>query len=133
VDLPFFLAEDQAVQRINVRPADCTTKGHLGPMGAEMAGSRMSSGPELHGVRFKPGMPVPGQPLATSLSDPEQAMDSLKHNVALISSFPTSRFDVVGSTDKLECTRRDCHALAQRRAQLVRRWLIEMPTPPSSD
>ena len=103
---------------------------HLGfVMLLATSGFASASGPEFHGLSFKPGKPAHGCSLETSVMNPDRLLADLEHNLHLILKFPTLRYQVVGSTDDHECTGSACEDLSIDRARLVHAWLVRNGAP----
>ena len=79
---------------------------------------------DLYGAFFKAGHPTTGESLESSVSDARE-IENLRRTVATLNKFPDMHFDVSGHTDHYECQAKSCNELAQRRAILVYRFLLD--------
>ncbi|MGO1070782.1 OmpA family protein [Lysobacter sp. CA199] len=88
--------------------------------------------PELQTVQFKSGRPGIGDDLFQSLLEPNIALQQMRENAKLIKRISNKQFNVIGSTDDVECAAVECDRLSQRRATAVVDWLIKHGVPKSS-
>lgn len=86
------------------------------------------SAPSLIPVHFKPGHPKKREMLMDSLAnDGGRELQILQENLRIMKSVYRNefRFQITGFTSPSECEAETCIDLATRRADLVKRWLLE--------
>ena len=83
-----------------------------------------SSSLDLYGAFFKAGHPVKGEAIEKAVTGADQ-IANLNRSVELINRYPNIRFEIAGHTDQYECSGQECHYLAQRRAVLLYRFLLD--------
>ena len=94
------------------------------------SGSAASSSLDLYGSFFKSGHPLRGERLEEAVTGKDQ-ISNLNRSVELIKRYPQIKFEIAGHTDKSECAGQECHRLAQRRALLLYRFLLDAGVDPS--
>ncbi len=86
---------------------------------------------DFYGVNFKPGQPVAGSDLVSSLATPRD-IEALHHDLSLIESIAKiSELRVEGHTDSSECSGQDCVDLSLRRARYLTEWFVSQGVPAS--
>ncbi|WP_082143482.1 OmpA family protein [Xanthomonas sp. NCPPB 1128] len=96
------------------------------PLAALLAGhstTALGSSLDLYGVFFKSGHPLKGETIEEAVTDADQ-IANVNRSVDLIKRYPSVRFEIAGHTDQSECSGQECHALAQRRALFLYRFLL---------
>ena len=94
-----------------------------------MPGSSTASGPELFGLSYSRGRPLPSDLLEDAVEDRAELDRAISHDLWLLRSLPSIRLQITGYTDGLECAADTCQQLALRRAQAFRLALIHAGAP----
>ena len=89
-----------------------------------LATTATSANQDLRGISFKPGQPVIGEDLETSLYD-QFSHTALHETIKILKTYPDLNISITGHADFLECFESDCQALSTRRAMLVRKFFID--------
>ena len=88
-----------------------------------------ASGPELIGLSYSPGRPLPSDQLEDAVDDKASVDRAISHDLWLLRRLPSIRFQITGYTDGADCIAVACQELALRRAQAFRLALIRAGTP----
>jgi len=93
------------------------------------SGPAASSSLDLYGAFFKEGRPLRGEPIEEAVTGKDQ-LANLSRSADQIKRYPLIRFEIAGHTDEYECSGQECHGLAQRRAVLLYRYLLDAGVDP---
>ena len=92
-------------------------------------GLSAASGPELIGLSYSPGRPLPSDRLEQAVDDGISVDRAISHDLGLLRRLPSISFQINGYTDGQECAAASCKDLALRRAHLFRLALIRAGAP----
>jgi OmpA family len=81
------------------------------------------SGIDFGPIGFKEGQPVGKEEIDEALAENFFA-EYINHILDVIIKNDHLKFEILGFTDSRECAKSDCQALALRRAESVRDWLL---------